>query len=104
MYKSLLILSFSLLFYSKANGQNEQRFIFLNEEKKVIIGANISLKNQKDTTQIIYLSSDTLGSILAKISPNTTYLLRATSIGYSSFVAVIKFQKESFRFFFERTK
>ncbi len=87
------------MFCSKANAQNEQRFTFLNEEKKVIFGANISLKNQKDTTQLIYLSSDTLGSILAKISPNTTYLLRATSIGYSPFVAVIKFQKESYVFF-----
>ncbi len=83
----------------KATAQNEQHFTFLNGEKKAIIGANISLKNQKDTTQIIYLHSDTLGSILAKISSNSSYLLRATSIEYSTFIAVIKFQKEPFVFF-----
>lgn len=99
MYKSLLIISLFFLFCGKINGQNQQRFTFLNENKKAIIAANISLKNQKDTTQIIYLSSDTLGSIIAKINPNTTYLLRATSVGYVPFVAVIKFQKEPFVFF-----
>ena len=99
MKNILIAISFFLLFCSRVKGQNEQHFTFLDKEKKAIFGANISLKNQKDTMQIIYLSSDTLGSILAKVSPNITYLLRATSIGYTPFVAVIKLQREPFVFF-----